>query len=167
MSAQFDRAFDLIVGSEGEYSNDPKDPGGETKFGITVAVARAAGYAGEMRDLPLDFAKTVYRAQYWDACQCDALGWRWAIAVFDCAVNQGVVTAVRLMQDALGVMVDGKLGPRTLQAVISSNDRHLARFLAKRALAYARLSTFEAFGFGWYTRLFVRAFDTHREPLNG
>ena len=31
----FDKAFDLVIGAEGGYVNDPKDPGGETKYGIS------------------------------------------------------------------------------------------------------------------------------------
>ena len=34
MSA-FDRAFRVVIGHEGGYVNDPRDPGGETKFGIS------------------------------------------------------------------------------------------------------------------------------------
>ena len=57
----FDDAFDALIGNEGGYSNNPKDPGGETMWGITARVARAAGYTGPMRDLPRDTAKAPFR----------------------------------------------------------------------------------------------------------
>lgn len=44
--------------------NDPSDKGGETNYGITVATARANGYKGAMRDLPLQTAKDIYRNEY-------------------------------------------------------------------------------------------------------
>ena len=71
--SKFDDAFEIIVGSEGGYSNDPNDPGGATRFGITEAVARANGYEGDMKDLPLDKAKSIYKAKYWDAVSGDNL----------------------------------------------------------------------------------------------
>ena len=56
----FDEAFELLLGHEGNYSDHPADPGGKTRYGITEAVARDVGYRGDMRDLPLDLAKRVY-----------------------------------------------------------------------------------------------------------
>lgn len=47
----FDTAFDRLLGNEGGYVNNPADPGGETNWGVTVAVARASGYTGAMRDM--------------------------------------------------------------------------------------------------------------------
>jgi lysozyme family protein len=51
--------------AEGGYVNDPSDRGGETNHGVTVAVARAFGYRGAMRDLTKDTALEIYRARYW------------------------------------------------------------------------------------------------------
>jgi lysozyme family protein len=65
----FDAAFIRIVALEGGYSDDPRDPGGKTKFGITEAVARQHGYIGAMQALPLDVAGEIYRSDYWDACR--------------------------------------------------------------------------------------------------
>ena len=53
------RAIDAILRAEGGYVNDPQDKGGETNYGITVAVARANGYAGPMRDLPVAMARAI------------------------------------------------------------------------------------------------------------
>ena len=54
---EFDDAFTALELIEGGYSNDPQDPGGETMYGITARLARAYGYTGAMRDLPLIFAQ--------------------------------------------------------------------------------------------------------------
>ena len=59
MSDNFNWAFDLLMGHEGGYSNNPKDPGGETMWGITARVARAWGYSGPMKSLPRETAKQI------------------------------------------------------------------------------------------------------------
>ena len=58
------RTIDAILRAEGGYVNDPADKGGETNYGITVAVARANGYTGPMRDLPVAMARAIYTARY-------------------------------------------------------------------------------------------------------
>ena len=62
----FDRAFDLLIGNEGGYVNNPKDPGGETNWGITKTVAVANGYTGDMRTMPKETAKCIYKKMYWN-----------------------------------------------------------------------------------------------------
>ncbi|OUJ77248.1 hypothetical protein BXA17_19190, partial [Acinetobacter baumannii] len=57
--------LDELIKREGGYVNNPADRGGATKFGITEAVARENGYKGNMKDLPLEFAKSIYKKQYW------------------------------------------------------------------------------------------------------
>lgn len=59
---------------EGGYTNDPNDAGGETNYGITVAVARAHGYSGEMKDLTLATAAQIAKEAYWDVMRLDDVG---------------------------------------------------------------------------------------------
>ena len=58
--------IDEVIAREGGYGHHPADRGGATNFGITEAVARANGYAGDMRRLPRAFAETIYRRLYWE-----------------------------------------------------------------------------------------------------
>jgi lysozyme family protein len=123
-------AFADVVGIEGRYSNDPKDSGGETMYGITVAVARAHGYMGDMRNMPLGVAQTIYRAQYWDLLRLDEVAQisrRVALELFDTGVNCGTGVAGRFLQRALNVFnrngqdypdvaVDNTIGPMTVSA---------------------------------------------------
>lgn len=46
--------LDELIKREGGYVNNLADRGGATKYGITEAVARANGFKGNMRDLPLE-----------------------------------------------------------------------------------------------------------------
>jgi lysozyme family protein len=152
----FDRAFEIIIGEEGDYSNDRRDPGGETRYGIS----KRAYPNEDIKAMTLDRAKMIYKRDYWDVVKGDQLPWHWAIAVFDCAVNQGVSVATKFLQDALGVMVDGVIGPRTIKAAHAADDRKLGRFFALRALRYSNLSTFNVYGYGWFTRLFAVAINS-------
>ena len=60
-----DAMIDGVIDREGGFVNHPADKGGSTCFGITEAVARAHGYAGEMRRLPRAEAAAIYRRLYW------------------------------------------------------------------------------------------------------
>ena len=127
------RVIDAIIETEGGYINDLSDSGGETKFGITVATARAAGYSGEMRLLPRRVAFDIYSARYWDAVKADDLSEQspaTAFEVVDTGVNCGVDRAATFLQRCLNVFnnrgrfypdiaVDGDIGPATLDALRS------------------------------------------------
>jgi lysozyme family protein len=152
--SKFDEAFGIILAQEGGYSDDANDPGGKTRYGITEAVARANGYAGDMRNLPIDLSGKIYRADYWDACSCDNLPWPLSLYVFDSAVNQGAGAAIRMLQRALDTTQDGNIGAQTLALAAKSGPWHAARFLAFRALRYTSTRGFDTFGVGWLTRLF-------------
>lgn len=151
---QFDDAFDMLIGHEGGYANDPHDPGGETMWGVTARVARADGYLGDMRSLPRDRAKDIYRAKYWDAIQADELPPEIRFTVFDSAVNSGTGQAVKWLQRALDVGEDGVIGPMTIDAALRTNGLRLAvRINATRLDFMTSLPTWGAYGRGWARRV--------------
>lgn len=150
----FDEAFNHLLGHEGGYSNHPDDPGGETNWGVTKVVARQHGYEGLMKDMPVGVAKAVYRKSYWDAVQADNLPPAIRYAVFDAAVNSGVGTSVRWLQQSVGATPDGVLGPKTLAAINEVNpDGLLRRMLAKRLTAMTSMSGWPSFSKGWARRV--------------
>lgn len=150
----FDTAFDLLLGHEGGYSDHAADPGGKTRYGITEAVAREAGYTGDMRELPVAVAKQVYLQRYWKPIRADDLPPGIRYAVFDAAVNSGPAQATKWLQRALGVEVDGVIGPKTLQASYAQNtDALRMRILAQRLRFMAGLSNWPAFSRGWARRI--------------
>lgn len=151
----FDDSFTALIGNEGGYSNNPADPGGETMWGITARVARKHGYDGPMRDLPLDTAKAVAKAEYWDAVRGDELSPRLAFQLFDTCYNSGAGEAVMLLQRSLGVAADGRFGPATMAAIraFPDEDKLIGRFDANRLLFLADLGTWPNFGRGWARRI--------------
>ncbi|HAV5510577.1 TPA: hypothetical protein MW699_003241 [Acinetobacter baumannii] len=131
--------LDELIKREGGYVNNPADRGGATKYGITQAVARENGYKGNMKDLPLDVAKAIYRKNYWTLPRFDqvnTISSAVAEELLDTGVNCGINFAKPLLQRALNLLnnqgkagyadlkVDGVYGSNTLGA--------LKTYLAKR-----------------------------------
>lgn len=151
--SKFDQAFQDLLGNEGKYSNDPADPGGETMWGITEAVARENGYMGAMAEMDVGVAKAIYARKYWLPVY-DTLAYPLAFQLFDATVNSGAGQAVRWLQRAVGVADDGKFGPVTTRAVeAQSIERTIALFNAERLQFMTDLSTWKAFSKGWARRI--------------
>src|SRR5262247_2628344 len=121
----FSLALAHVLAMEGGYTEDPYDPGGPTNLGITLAdFARAKGVAitadtfgplrAELKALPPATAARIYRESYWQPARCPELPPPVAFFHFDTAVNQGVGAAARMLQEALGAVIDGLIGPETL-----------------------------------------------------
>lgn len=146
----FDRAVELILSHEGGYVNDPKDPGGETNFGIS----KRAYPELNIKELTRDDARAIYRRDYWDAVRADEMPSAVAVAVFDMAVNAGVRTAIRLLQRVVRVTDDGIIGPVTLAAVNSAEPNEIAiRYAAERLMHYAAIPGWQRYGRGWSRRV--------------
>ncbi len=150
----FSAAFEKLLGHEGQYSNHPSDPGGETMWGITKRVAVENGYTGDMRSMPTDTARAIYKAKYWDAVQAENLPEDVRYIVFDSAVNSGVIQATRWLQRASGVKDDGIIGPQTIRAANAMHQEALKRkILAQRLRFMATLANWPAFSRGWANRI--------------
>ena len=152
----FDTAFALLLGHEGDYTDDTAlgDRGGKTRFGITEAVARQAGYTGDMRELPVDLAKRIYLDSYWRPVRADDLPPGVRYIVFDGAVNSGPAQSALWLQRALGVTADGVIGPRTLAAAYAKDAQQLkTAILAQRLRFMTGLTNWPAFSRGWARRI--------------
>jgi len=82
----FDRAMEFILKWEGLYSNDTRDSGGETKYGIS----HKAYPMLDIKTLGIEDAKLIYEKDYWKASGADKLDWPMCLVVMDTAVNMGV-----------------------------------------------------------------------------
>lgn len=150
----FDAALAQVLLFEGDYSDHVEDAGGKTRYGVTEAVAREVGYRGDMRELPLDLAKRIYRDRYWDAMCCDDLPDGLRYVVFDSAVNCGVGQTTRWLQQTVGVVADGIIGPKTLAAVDDVGaDSIRSHMVARRLRLMTSLPSWPTFGKGWARRL--------------
>ena len=133
--SNFKVCFNLLLGNEGGYT---VDNGGPTRWGITERVARANGYTGDMRTLPVETAQAIAKSEYWDKFGCDLLPTAVAFQVFDTAYNGG--HPVQWLQGIVGTEQDGKMGQQTAIAVGRMNVWEvLAKFNAKRLRYFAVL----------------------------
>ena len=149
----FDRAFSYLLSVEGVYSNDPRDPGGATKYGIS-----SKAYPSEdIKNLDATKARLIFQRDYWNKLNCDGIPYPLNIYLFDSAVNQGITSAIKTLQKVLGVTVDGIQGSETMGAVGLSTPTHATMFLVERALTYSSLAGFNTYGRGWIKRLFILA----------
>ena len=156
---KIDMMLEQVLKSEGGYVNNPKDKGGETKYGITVAVARANGYKGSMKNLPKQTAIDIYKSQYWtDACN-KINSEKIAFLVFDMNANHGIKNSSKILQRALnslgaGLVVDGIVGEKTIRTVnVIGGSRLSLALTAERLKFYTSISTFNTFGKGWTRRV--------------
>jgi len=145
----FTKAVEFVLKHEGYYSNDPKDPGGETKFGIS----KRAYPNLDIKNLTRDEAIAIYYRDYWEPLP-KQLPQSVHSALFDCAVNTGITRAIKLLQGALKVKTDGIWGKNSNLALskLSENEILLA-FSTERIMFYAALPTFARFGKGWVNRV--------------
>ena len=103
------------------YIDHPKDPGGETKFGV----AKNFNTDLNIKTLTLDQAKKIYFDRYWKICNADKLPHPLAGLFFDAVINCGSSAATKFLQRALKIKDDGSFGPATLNAVKNAKDINL------------------------------------------
>jgi lysozyme family protein len=145
--------IDLIIEIEGgdKLVDDPRDPGGLTKYGIS----QRAFPSEDIRGLTIERARELYTTHYWNPIRGDELPWGYALSMFDCAVNQGVGSSIRFMQRSLGINADGAFGPITLRTLLASNVIDVVpEFMDRRLQHYMSLPNYDRFGRGWRKRLF-------------
>lgn len=165
MDRNFTRALPLVLKHEGGYVDHPKDPGGATNKGVTLATFRkfvkADGSKADLRKITDDQVATVYYRGYWSAVQGPALPSGVDYAVFDFAVNSGPKRAAQFLQKVVGVSQDGRVGPLTIEAAKAMSASEIVNRLCDDRLAWmqrikhrttgARL--WDTFGKGWSRRV--------------
>jgi len=139
-----------VLGHEGGYVNNPADPGGETKYGISKRAYPHIDIPTLMRGQAIE----IYRRDFWIPVQGDKLPAVLAFQVLDAAINHGAGNAVRWLQRAAKVADDGVIGPMTMAAIARADPADLVLlFNAERLDFYCKLATFETFGRGWSRRV--------------
>ena len=154
--ASFDLAIPKILAREGgdKVTDNPKDPGGLTKFGIS----QKSYPKMNIRALTETMAKQLYRADFWTTIRGDDIqSQSLAEAVFDAAVNHGPGTVIKWLQSILGVSQDGVLGPLSVTAINKAPElQTLALFRVARIRNYAsqvqKTPSKREFLLGWVIR---------------
>lgn len=125
-----DALADEIVGREGGFVNDPDDPGGATKFGVTLGTLKRLGLdltgdgrtdVNDVKALTRTRSKKIFLQNYFFEPGINNLPEPLWSSLFDMQVNAGA-NAVKILQRLLGdmgmaVAVDGQIGPKTIAAV--------------------------------------------------
>ena len=158
MQNNFDRCLALVLKHEGGYVNHPSDPGGQTNLGVTRKVweewVGRESSEKEMRSLTKDQVAPLYKAKYWLACYGPQLPLGIDYMAFDAAVNMGVGRAIKLLQESIGCVPDGMIGPRTMQLIDQKKPYEIIQAFSKRKTEfYQGLKTFPVFGKGWLNRV--------------
>lgn len=123
---RFHECLTVILNNEGGLSNNPRDTGGMTNFGVTQSVYDDFRIASGLPQQPvsgitLAEATSIYYSNYWLPSRCSALPAPVDLCMFDAAVNSGVGRAAKWLQQAVSVTQDGSIGPATLAAVSSTD----------------------------------------------
>ena len=161
-----------IIFVEGDYTNDPYDSGGETKYGITERVAREYGYTGEMEDLTKEEANKIYSTLYVEEPHFNEfieISPAITHKLIDAGVNVGTVRVSLWLQHILNVFSrdgkdypiikeDGVIGPKTVaayQALEKKRGKIKACTLVLKALDgyqssyYISLENYSRYVVGW------------------
>lgn len=158
MKHNFQQSLNAVLKHEGGWADHPKDPGGATMRGVTLATFRRfvmpKATKADLRKITPEQLAFVYRRHYWDVVIGDQLPSGVDYALFDFAVNSGPNRAVKFIQKVVGVEADGRIGPVTLSAIVERRSIEVISQLCDNRLAWLkRLKTFRTFGKGWTRRV--------------
>ena len=158
MKDNFAECLAHVLQSEGGYVDDPRDPGGATCKGVSLAVYEQFkgrhATKDELRHISDEDLQAIYRQGYWDKVRGDDLPPGVDLVAFDAAVNSGPRQSAKWLQRALHVADDGVIGPATIKAANGMNRRQVINAACDNRLAFLRsLPTFGHFGAGWTARV--------------
>lgn len=147
--AEFEPAFEKMINNEGGYKlvNIAGDSGGQTYAGI------ARNFHGSWKgwsyidsnDLSnpelKELVKSFYKTKFWDKTNGDKIkSQKAAESIFDFAVNTGVTTAAKLAQGIVGAVMDGKIGPNSLEKLTNfDEDKFILKFSLAKVSRYAQI----------------------------
>ena len=157
LATSFPRAMSQLLLHEGGYINHARDPGGHTKYGITLATYRrwVNPMAGpeDIKRLTEAAVYPIYRERYWMELRGDQLPSGVDYAVFDYGVNSGVGRAGKVLRRVCGLK-DDATWPDALSAVRRRDAKALVSAIQDERLAFLRsLKTWDTFGPGWERRV--------------
>jgi len=158
-ASSYDEALRRLLVHEGGYSNHPSDPGGPTKFGITIhdyrKYVKQNAIAADVKAMTVGEAKTIYRAKYWNAQRCDELPAGVDYAVFDYGVNSGIGRSGKVLRRVLKLTDNSSAVTDAVIAAARAGDAKavIAAICDERLRFLRSLKTWDVFGKGWGRRV--------------
>lgn len=146
----FEQVFDRVLGHEGEYVNNKKDPGGETKWGISK---RSFPWV-DIKNLTRTGALLIYKKYFWDVLDADKLPDGVIYQLTDYAVNSGIPPAIKALQRTVGAKPDGIWGPKSQESADKTSETDMIMLiLAERLELMTSLKNWPDAGKGWARRI--------------
>lgn len=128
----FEKALKYILENEGTYSNNKNDNGGATNFGISEKFLKSIGISKNVKTLKLEEATKIYEKYFWISNSFHKIkNENIAIKLFDMSINFGGKTAIKMLQQNIGVFQDGIIGQKTLSAIESFSEAEILEGLIK------------------------------------
>jgi lysozyme family protein len=141
-TSRFDKALEYVLLNEGGFSNDPRDPGGSTKWGVIHKEYEE--FLGrkltseEIRDMPLEAAKRIYIKKFWKPIRGDEYTYdSVATVIFDTAVNKGLTGCLNCLRDAVLIPFDTVI-PYSVNVINQVNGFEEKNFLGRFSAAVLR-----------------------------
>jgi lysozyme family protein len=170
----FEKCIPIILDHEGgsKYTETPNDPGGATKFGISLLFLGKLSLidgdidhdgnidADDIKSLSESQAENLYHEYFWNPLNLDEIKNNLlSLHIFDHAVNAGNGTAVKILQKLVNADVDGKIGPNTISLVDKYSSIHniVSDYANARKRFYDNIISLHPnmvkFRAGWYNRV--------------
>ena len=159
----FEKAIRQVIYDEGPETNDPNDAGGNTKYGRDqrswpYIVAKLpnnvrATMPSKVHFLTYEQATQSYYEFEWKLFNCSNLPPALAVLVFNAAINPGPSWVAKALQQAVGTVPDGIIGPATISAAHNIDIKDaVIDFTLLRQQYYLGLRQFTDYGKGWERR---------------
>jgi len=174
MNNDFSDAIGQTLKNEGGLTDNPNDPGGITKYGISLRFLQENGIdvnndgtinGKDVENLTVPEATSIYKLYFWEKFKIFLIDNQiLANKVFDLSVNMGGNQAIKLLQEALNMhvtpplVIDGVIGQNTLRAIdnislhVLMGDYRLCANLFYEHLI-AQNPNFKVFLDGWLKRV--------------
>lgn len=163
MKDNYASSFAVVQMHEGgsAFTDDPNDPGGATKYGVTQGTYDDYRFH---KDLPKqtvanatqEEAAEISKTGYWDQMLCDELPSGVDLSLMDMGYNAGPSRAIKILQEILRLPADGIVGPETIGAAHAVKDPGMlcTTYAVGRMDYYEQLSTWPTYGKGWSRRTY-------------
>lgn len=156
-ASNWPKSYAAVRKSEGGNDDDPADHGGRTSRGI---IQREYDAWRRLKHLPTrdvwtaseDEIQAIYHEEYWNP-HCDMLPVGADYLLFNMNVNAGPSRGAKILQKALGVTADGRIGPITREAAAKADPKQLIERYSAASRAFYLALHQPRFTRGWLNRV--------------